>query len=309
MAPQQKRTRTLAPGVEIPLLGFGTYLIPDGEAADAVHEALRVGYRHVDTAEFYQNESGVGEGLRRAMTSEGLRRDDVFVTTKLFPGNAAWGQTPKSTATTIASLDASLKKLGLDAVDLYLIHAPFDPQQRLEQWAGLIELKKQGKARAIGVSNFDGRHIDELVAAGLPKPEANQIELHPWSQKPALVRYLDVHSIVPIAYSSLAPLETWRTADGHQSRKTAQMRADGASSESPFKRIAGKYGVSEAQLLLRWAIEKGYPILPKSTRPERMRQNADVFSFAIDAADMAALDALDRGEGVAWPSGEPTAAR
>src|SRR5262245_61644145 len=110
------RTRTLAPGVEIPLLGFGTYLIPDGQAAEVVHDALRAGYRHVDTAEFYENERGVGEGIRRAMKSEGLRREDVFVTTKLFPGNAAWGQTPKNTATTIAALDASLAKLGFDHV-------------------------------------------------------------------------------------------------------------------------------------------------------------------------------------------------
>jgi 2,5-diketo-D-gluconate reductase A len=184
------RARDLGPDVKLPYLGFGTYLIPDSEAADAVHAAIRAGYRHIDTAEFYQNEAGVGAGIRRALASEGLSRRDLFVTTKLWPGNAAWGQTPKTTETTIASLDESLARLGLDYVDLYLIHAPFDPAQRLAQWRGLVALKEQKKARAVGVSNFDIGHLQELEAAGLPQPQANQIELHPWSQKPDLVRYL-----------------------------------------------------------------------------------------------------------------------
>ena len=128
-----ERERELAPDVKIPYLGFGTYLIPDGEAAAAVHEAIRAGYRHIDTAEFYQNEAGVGEGIRRALEHQGLSRRDLFVTTKLWPGNAAWGQTPKTTETTIASLHESLDRLGLDYVDLYLIHAPFDREQRLAE--------------------------------------------------------------------------------------------------------------------------------------------------------------------------------
>jgi len=215
-----ERGRDLAPDVKIPYLGFGTYLIPDGEAAAAVYEAIRVGYRHIDTAEFYQNEAGVGEGIRRAVADGLVSRGDLFVTTKLWPGNAAWGQTPKTTETTIASLDASLDRLGLDQVDLYLIHAPFDREQRLAQWRGLVALKEQKKARAIGVSNFDIGHLKELEAAGLPQPQANQIELHPWSQKPRLVGYLAERGIVAIAYSSLVPLSTWRSAPGHDSAKT-----------------------------------------------------------------------------------------
>jgi 2,5-diketo-D-gluconate reductase A len=304
----ETRTRTLTTGLDIPYVGFGTYLIPDAEAAVVVRQAIAVGYRHIDTAEFYQNEQGIGAGIRQAIEVDGLSRKDLFVTTKLWPGNAAWGQTPKTTETTIASLEQSLVRLGLEYVDLYLIHAPFDREQRLAQWRGLVALKEQKRARAIGVSNFNISHLDELEAAGLPRPAANQIEIHPWSQKPALVRYMSEKGIIPIAYSSLVPLSTWRTAEGHHSAKTDAMRADGQQANSPFKAMATKHGVSEAQVLLRWAVQKGYPVLPKSTKPERMRQNADVFSFALDADDMAAIAVMDRGGGVAWPVGDPTGA-
>jgi 2,5-diketo-D-gluconate reductase A len=300
--------RALAPDVAIPYLGFGTYLIPDGGAAAAVSDAIRLGYRHIDTAEFYDNEAGVGEGIRRGLASTGLTRRDLFVTTKLWPGNAAWGQTPKTTESTIASLHQSLERLGLDYVDLYLIHAPFEREQRLAQWRGLVALKEQKKARAIGVSNFNVGHLEELAAAGLPMPAANQIELHPWSQKPELVAYLARRDIVPIAYSSLVPLSTWRVAPGHDSAKTDAMKADGQREGSPFTALARKYGVTEAQVLLRWGVQRGYPVLPKSTDPERMRQNADIFSFAIDEGDMKEIAAMDRGDGVAWSVGDPTRA-
>src|SRR5690606_24768866 len=177
----------------------------------------------------------------------------------------------------------------LDYVDLYLIHAPFDREQRLAQWRGLVELREQKKARAIGVSNFSVSHLEELKAAGLPLPQANQIELHPWSQKPTLVRYLEENGIVPIAYSSLVPLSTWRAAPGQDSAKSEVMQADSLRVDSPFKLLAKKYGVSEAQILLRWGVQKGYAVLPKSTNPERLRQNADIFSFSIDDAEMALL--------------------
>jgi 2,5-diketo-D-gluconate reductase A len=299
------KTRKLSGASEIPFLGFGTYLIPNDQAAAAVSAALTAGYRHIDTAEAYDNERGVGEGIRNGLAATGLAREDLFVTTKLWPGNAAWGQTPKTTETTISSMHASLDRLGLDYVDLYLIHAPFEREQRLAQWRGLVELQKAGKARAIGVSNFSIAHLEQLAEAGLPRPSANQIELHPWSQKPALVRFLEDHSIVPIAYSSLVPLSTWRTAPGHASGKTDAMRSDGDRADSPFKAMATKYKVTEAQVLLRWAIQKNYPVLPKSTVPERIRQNADLFSFQLDDADMAAIAAMDRGDGVAWGTNDP----
>jgi 2,5-diketo-D-gluconate reductase A len=305
---KRMKTRTLTAGVEVPYLGFGTYLIGNDEVARGVREAIRAGYRHIDTAEAYQNELGVGAGIRQALESEGLERGGIFVTTKLWPGNPAWGQAAKTTESTVTSLDESLQRLGLKYVDLYLIHAPFERDQRLAQWRGLVELNRQGKARAIGVSNFSIKHLEELKAAGLPMPAANQIELHPWSQKPALVRYLNDNAITPIAYSSLVPLSTWRTGEGQASAKTDQMKADGEQAAAPFKVMAKKYGVTEAQVLLRWAIQKGYPVLPKSKSPDRIGANADVFGFDIDEEDLAAIAKMDRGDGVAWAMGDPTKA-
>jgi 2,5-diketo-D-gluconate reductase A len=299
------KTRALTADVEIPYVGFGTYLIGNDDAAAAVHAASRAGYRHIDTAEGYQNEAGVGAGIRQALESERLTRSDLFITTKLWPGNPAWGQAAKTTESTVTSLEDSLRRLGLEYVDLYLIHAPFEREQRLAQWRGLVELKRQRKARAIGVSNFSIEHIEGLKAAGLPMPEANQIELHPWSQKSALVRYLADSTITPIAYSSLVPLSTWRTAAGHASAKTEGMKADAERPDFPFKVMAKKYGVSEAQILLRWAIQKGYPVLPKSTDPDRMRKNAELFGFEIGDDDMVAIEKMDRGDGVAWANGDP----
>ncbi|MEU9856251.1 aldo/keto reductase [Streptomyces sp. NPDC047974] len=295
--------RELTPGVRIPLVGFGTYLIPDDEAAAAVETALVAGYRHVDTAEVYENETGVGEGLRRGVRQAGLERDDIFVTTKLWPLTQERNKTGAEAA---RSLDESLERLGLEQVDLYLIHAPFGREQRLEQWQALAEAYENGKARAIGVSNFNATHIDELIEAGLPVPHANQIELHPWSQKPELVAYLHHKSIMPVAYSSLAPLSTWRTAPGHASGKTEEMRAEGERPDHPFKKLADKYGVTEAQFLLGWGVQNGYPVLPKSTDPDRMRQNLDVLSLRIEDADMDAIRRLDRGPGLAWGEGDPT---
>jgi 2,5-diketo-D-gluconate reductase A len=291
---------------KMPMVGFGTYLIPDEDAKSFVHQAIRSGYRHVDTAEAYGNENGVGLGIKTAVEELGISREELFITTKLFPGNEAWGQPLKTYESTIESLNASLARLQLDYVDLYLIHAPFAQAQRLDQWKALVELQRQGNVRAIGVSNFNEEHIEEIKAAGLPLPDANQIELHPWSQKPDLVSYLARNDIAIIAYSSLVPLSSWRDTEGQDSAKTDQMKADGANLDSPFKLMAKKYGVSEAQVLLRWGVQKGYAVLPKSTNVERIRQNIDLFGFEIDDADMTAIARMDRGEGVAWSSGDPT---
>lgn len=298
-------TIDLRGALDLPALGFGTYLVPDEEAAALVSTALDAGYRHIDTAEGYRNEAGVGQGLRAAMDA-GLSRDELFVTTKLWPGNAEWGQTPKDAAATIAACEASLERLGLEHVDLYLIHAPFSPEDRLAQWRGLVELRARGLATAIGVSNFAEAHIDALVEAGLPLPDANQIELHPWSQKPALTAYLRDKGIGIIAYSSLVPLATWRAEPDEKSAKTKQMQADGERADRPFRRMAETYGVTEAQLLLRWGVQQGYAVIPKSTDPARIRANAELFGFAIDADDMAAIEGMDRGGGVAWSAGDPT---
>ena len=154
------------------------------------------------------------------------------------------------------------------------------------------------------MSNFNQGHLDEIKQASLAMPDANQIELHPWSQKPELIAYMAENGIAPIAYSSLIPLSTWRTQEGQDSAKTDAMKADG----SAFTQMAAKYGVSEAQLLLRWGVQNGYAVLPKSLNPDRMRQNIDLAGFQIDDADIASIKAMDRGEGVAWATGDPSTA-
>ena len=302
----QQQSINLKNNIKLPMVGFGTYLIEDKDVQSLVHQAICLGYRHVDTAEAYGNENGVGAGIKTALEEVGLSREEIFVTTKLWPGNPAWGDTPKTYDSTIASMQSSLAKLQLDYVDLYLIHAPFPQTNQLEQWKAMVELQQQGKVRSIGVSNFNEAHIEEIKAAGLPLPDANQIELHPWSQKPDLVSYLAKNDISIIAYSSLVPLSNWRDVEGQASAKTAVMKNDGADSNSPFKVMAKKYGVLESQILLRWGIQMGYAVLPKSINSKRIKQNIDLFGFELDAEDMVAIAKMDRGEGVAWSSGDPT---
>lgn len=303
MTPQFDNTPTTATG--LPFVGFGTYLISNDDAAAAVAAAIEAGYRHIDTAAGYHNEEGVGEGIERGLAACRLDRADIFVTTKLWPGNAAWGDTPKGYEETISAAAASRAKLGLDYVDLYLIHTPSGGSERVNEWRALVDLQAQGKLRAIGVSNYTEAHIEEIRAAGLPMPEYNQIELHPWSQKPDLLEFMAANGIAPIAYSSLVPLSTWRAEPGQGSAKTEEMQAAGADMESPFKVMAAKYGVTEAQVLLRWGVQKGFGVLPKSLNSARMRQNIDLFGFEIDAADMALIEGMDRGDGVAWATGDP----
>lgn len=288
----------------IPAVGFGTYLVSSDDAASAVRTAIEIGYRHIDTASGYRNEEAVGAGIRAGLAATGLTRADIFVTGKLWPGNPAWGDPPKTGDQTIAECEASLGRLGLDYMDLYLIHAPYGGPERLAQWRALVVLQAAGKARSIGVSNYNRAHLEEIRVAGLPMPDANQIELHPWSQKPELLAYMAGHGIAPIAYSSLVPLSTWRVEEGQDSAKTEAMKADGGV----FVEMAAKYGVTEAQLLLRWGVQNGYAVLPKSLNPDRMRQNIDLAGFEIDDADMAAIRTMDRGDGVAWATGDPSAA-
>jgi len=300
-------TLKLSDTVQMPKVGFGTYLISDEDTQTYVANAIEVGYRHIDTAEGYQNESGVGRAIESVLTNGGLAREDMFVTTKLWPGNPDWGIDVKTYQETLESCEESLEKLRLSFIDLYLIHAPFAQQERLEQWRALVELKRQGKVRAIGVSNYRVPHIEEIKASGMPMPEMNQIELHPWSQKPELVSYLAENRIPITAYSSLVPLSTWRIEAGQDSAKTEDMGADSEKADSPFKRMAVKYSVAEAQVLLRWAIQNGYAVLPKSASKDRASQNIDLFSFALDDEDMGAISLMNRGDGVAWANGDPSA--
>jgi len=290
----------------IPRIGLGTYNMNSNEAEEMSYAALEYGYRHIDTAAVYRNEDGVGRALKRIFDDTNLVRKDITITTKLWPGGLVKVDRIKNREGTIKSLDKSLRNLDLDYVDLYLIHSPHGKSKRLDQWETLLSQQEQGKVKNIGVSNWGINHIEELNDKGFPLPSANQIELHPWSQKPELVSYLEEKGIDIIAYSSLVPLSTWRHKDGENSLKTDEMYKDSEDVESPFKKLAFKYDVTEAQVLLKWALQLGYAILPKSIQLERMKNNFDL-NFIIDEDDMLTIKNLDRGGSVTWEYGDPLA--
>jgi 2,5-diketo-D-gluconate reductase A len=291
----------LGDGNSIPCIGFGTYQIKDEDVVTPVVTALSMGYTHIDTAEIYKNEAGVGNAIAQWFQSGGSR-DKLFVTTKLWPGNPDWGMEPKTYESTIESCQESIKKLQLDIVDLYLIHTPLGggKEGRLAQYKGLVECQRLGMCKSIGVSNYGIHHLMEIEEAGLPLPSCNQIELHPYCQKPELVEYMKSKNISIIAYSSLAPLSTWR--QGQQSAKTDDAR----QKESPFAGMATQHQCSESSILLRWALQKGYAILPKSTHPERIASNFDLFQdqIALSEEEMGVLNGLDRNAFLAFGNSE-----
>jgi len=253
-------------GHTIPQLGLGVYKIPEALAAGAVEIALEAGYRHVDTAALYANERGVGEGLARVA----LPRDEVFVTTKVWNADHGYDET-------LRAFDESLAKLGLDYVDLYLIHWPAPRQDRyIDTYRALETLRADGRARSIGVSNFHTHHLDRLLAETDIVPAVNQVELHPWLQQTEVRAYNAAHGILTEDWSPLA-----------------RGRAIG---NNTLDAIGARYGKSAAQVVLRWHIELGNVVIPKSVTPSRIRENLDVFDFTLDAADHATIRALDAGE-------------
>ena len=247
-----------------------------------------------------QNEAGVGRGLR----ASGLKREEVFLTTKLAPSIRGESSVPdpssfKTTRMTIESCEASVGRLGTYA-DLYLIHTPFSGRERrLEQWRACVECQQRGLVRSIGVSNFGVSHLKEIEASGLPLPAANQLELHPLAQKPRLLSYMRDKGIAPIAYSSLAPLSTWRR---DYATFTGSKGAKDRATPPLVQGIAARLGVSEARVLLRYGLQKGWAVLPKSTREERMRENLDLDSFVLSDADIATLDAMEQDTPLAFGS-------
>jgi 2,5-diketo-D-gluconate reductase A len=260
------QTLQLNDGHTIPQLGLGVYKIPDARAADAVQVALEAGYRHVDTAALYANERGVGEGLARV----GLPRADVFVTTKVWNDRHGYDET-------LRAFDESLAKLTLDYVDLYLIHWPAPMQDRyVDTYRALETLRADGRARSIGVSNFHTHHLDRLLAETDVVPAVNQVELHPWLVQTGLRAYNAAHGIRTEAWSPLA-----------------RGRAIG---NSTLDAIGARYGKSAAQVVLRWQLQLGNIVIPKSVTPNRIRENHDVFDFALTDADVAAVTALDANE-------------
>ena len=262
-------------GVEIPRLGLGVYRSKPGrETRGAVECALEIGYRHVDTARIYENEADVGAAIR----ASGIPRGDLFVTTKLW--NADHGRKKA-----LRACDASLEKLGLEYVDLYLVHWPVRGL-RGETWEALIALHEEGKARAIGVSNYMLRHLDELLRGSRVIPAVNQVECSPFLIQAELRAFCAARGIVVEAYSPLT-----------KGRRLHHPR---------LVEIARRNGRTPAQVLIRWALQHDLVALPKSVRPERIRENAQVFDFHLSAGDMQLLDSLDEGLHTGWdPTGAP----
>ncbi len=264
-----RSTVALAGGVEMPVLGLGVYQSrPGAETRDAVRAALDLGYRHVDTARVYGNERDVGD----AIAASGVPRDEVFVTTKLW--NADHGYDAA-----LRACDASLDRLGTDRADLYLVHWPVE-EMRQETWRAMERILAEGKARAIGVSNYTVRHLEELLAHANVPPSVDQVELHPFLQQRALRDFCTRHGIRVEAYS---PLVKGRRMD-----------------DPVLARVARRHGRTPAQILVRWCIEQEIVVIPKSVRAERIGENADVFGFGLDAEDRVALDALDEGYRTSW---------
>ena len=276
------------------------------EAELMTYESIKHGYRHIDTAAIYRNEQGVAQGLSKVFEDTDLQREDIFITTKLWPGGLLGVDLVKSYDGARKSFEKSMLRLGLEYLDLYLIHSPHAKEKRLDQWRALVDLKESGRVKHIGVSNWGETHINELLENDLPLPDANQIELHPWSQKPDLVKYLRSHDIEIIAYSSLVPLSTWRHKKGENSKKTEEMLSIGNLETSPFKILAVKYYVTEAQFLLQCAIQNNFAVLPKSIQKHRMQENFD-FDLTIAEDDVEYIKTLDKGGSVTWEYGDPLA--
>ncbi|KAI1771712.1 NADP-dependent oxidoreductase domain-containing protein [Hypoxylon cercidicola] len=260
---------TLPNSVKIPQLGFGVYKSPTNVCVQSCLTALKCGYRHIDTAQFYGNESEVGKAVRQS----GLSREDVFLTTKILTPGGSVDQSYRQCEESVRKLDSGENGY----VDLFLIHSSSPgSEKRKELWQALERLYEQGKAKSIGVSNFGIGHIEELKTfAKVWPPHVNQIELHPWSQQKEIVEYCEQHGIVVEAYCPLV-----------RNRKAQDETLVG---------IARKHRVTPNQVLIRYCLQKNWVPLPKSDNPDRIRANADVFGFELDGHDMTLLNGLDQG--------------
>jgi diketogulonate reductase-like aldo/keto reductase len=257
----------LADGNKLPLLGLGVWQVKDGKVCeDAVRWALELGYRHIDTAQAYRNEASVG----RALKDSGVARDEVFITTKFNPGIPF--SPSKDPA---AELEKSLRRLGLDQVDLYLVHWP--RRGPLWAWPGMERALERGLTKSIGVSNYSAAEVDAVVAAGGAVPVVDQVQFSAMEYRRGLLSTCQRHNVVLEAYSPLG---------------TGKHLRNGTVAE-----IAGRAGRTPAQVLLRWCLQHGVPVIPKSTHRDRIAANARLFDFTLADADMAALDALDRTSG------------
>ncbi|URL59990.1 aldo/keto reductase [Luteibacter flocculans] len=258
---------TLNDGNKAPQLGFGVFQIPDGETADAVAAALAAGYRSIDTASIYGNERGVRDGMQRS----GVARGDIFLTTKLWNAHQGFDET-------LRAFDESMQRLGTDYLDMYLIHWPTPKRDRyMDTWKAFVRLQKEGRIRSIGVSNFQPDHLQRLIDESGVVPVVNQIELHPYFAQRELVKAHARWGIVTEAWSPLG--------QGGDLLKDAVL-----------ERIAKRLGKSTAQVVLRWHVQWGHMVIPKSATPARIAANIDVFDFELTADDMKAIDELDAGK-------------
>ncbi|MCU1569486.1 MAG: oxidoreductase [Naasia sp.] len=259
-------TLPLNDGRAIPQVGLGVYKIAEEDIGGVIAEALRIGYRHIDTAALYHNERGVG----RAVAEAALPREELFVTTKLWNDEHGFDRA-------LRAFDESLGKLGLDYVDLYLIHWPVPSKDLyVETWRALERIRDEGRARSIGVSNFTEAHLARLLTETETAPAVNQVELHPWLPQDTVREYDQAHGILTEAWSPLA-------------------RGRFLGNEV-LERIAAKHGRSVAQVVLRWHLDHGNVVIPKSVTPARLRENFDLFDFSLDLDDLSEIASLDSGE-------------
>ncbi|GAB3978357.1 aldo/keto reductase [Actinoallomurus acanthiterrae] len=260
-------TVTLNTGATMPQLGFGVWQVPDEEAVSAVRTAMEAGYRSIDTAAAYENEAGVG----KAIVLPEVPRDELFVTTKLWNGDQGYDRA-------LRAFDVSLDKLGVDYVDLYLIHWPLPAKDAyVETWKALEKVYNEGRARAIGVSNFQIPHLRRLLEETDVVPAVNQIELHPYFQQEELRAFHAEHDIATEAWSPLGQGGTLLKDD-------------------TVARLAAEHGKSPAQIVLRWHVQIGNVVIPKSVTPSRIRENIEVFDFELSDDELAAIARLNRGE-------------
>lgn len=255
-------TTTLYNGVKMPWLGFGVFKVKDGdEVVDAVKTAIQAGYRSIDTAKAYNNESGVAQGIRES----GIAREDLFITTKVWNSDQGY-------ESTLAAFEESMKRLELEYLDLYLIHWPVKGKYK-DTWRAMEKLHKEGRIRAIGVSNFQIHHLEDLMMDAAVKPAVNQVELHPLLTQTELRNYCSKHEIQIEAWSPLG---------------------QGNLMDHPLLQdIAAKYGKSPAQVILRWDLQNGIVTIPKSVTPERIRANTELYDFELTAEEIEQINGLN----------------
>lgn len=269
------QTVKLSDGKSMPQLGLGVLRVPSDDVIAPIKHALSIGYRHLDTAAVYGNEAGVGT----AIGESGVSRQDIFLTTKVW-------NTDHGHAQTLRAFDRSLERMGVDYVDLYLIHWPMT-SKNTETWKALCELRDEGRTKSIGVSNFSIEHLNRLAEESDTVPAVNQIELHPWLQQTELRKYHAEHGIQTEAWSPLGQ---------------GQVLNDPVIAD-----IASKHGRSPAQVILRWHLDLGHIVIPKSITPSRIAENLQVFDFALDDAELARIAELDRGHRIgSHPDNPPT---